>query len=293
MTELARSQGRVLATTLLQLLVSGGLLWSVQVLVAPRWLVGSTAGMTTLFQVVVATIVALYVLILGSVFVIAEQTTKAYSPRAVPLLMIESRVQYQLVRALFLAVAALLLSGKIPDSGSHITHGLSAAASTVALATATLLPLSAAALAALAAGTIDASEFSRNFIFDNLVKEFEEGRESLVMYKLDVLGDMASRAVRERDRALLRTAVTGLGELQEIAYRRAHEGFRTRLVQRTVELLCEAATDAIDLEAPARMRRRLVDAMEEGAAAAADAGDADGARAFEDAYANFASADVG
>jgi hypothetical protein len=64
-------------------------------------------------------------------------------------------------------------------------------------------------------------------------------------------------------------------------------------VQRTVELLCEAATDAIDLEAPARMRRRLVDAMEEGAAAAADAGDADGARAFEDAYANFASADVG
>jgi hypothetical protein len=193
MTELARSQGRVLATTLLQLLVSGGLLWSVQVLVAPRWLVGSTAGMTTLFQVVVATIVALYVLILGSVFVIAEQTTKAYSPRAVPLLMIESRVQYQLVRALFLAVAALLLSGKIPDSGSHITHGLSAAASTVALATATLLPLSAAALAALAAGTIDASEFSRNFIFDNLVRELEEGRESLVMYKLDVLGDMASR----------------------------------------------------------------------------------------------------
>lgn len=61
-------------------------LWALQWWLAPDWLISSQAGVQTALQVIPAVVVAVLVLVLGSILVIAQQLVAAYGTRA-PMVM--------------------------------------------------------------------------------------------------------------------------------------------------------------------------------------------------------------
>lgn len=271
--------------TLLQLCVSGGLLWLFQMNVTPTLLVSSSSGLSTMLQVVAAVIVALYVMILGSLFVIAQMATASYGGRTVPLLLLEPRVQYQLARALFLAIAAVLLSGKAP-AGHAPSHALTAGVATIALATASLLPLSAFALSSLAITVVDARGLIDRLVLQELHEELWQRRLSRVDLKLDAVRDIARTGLQRRDRETLHAAVSGLLAIQAVWYDAGSPKPNDELPwvsERVATFLAGTAVDAIELGAPTRMVDRVFAGIDAGQAAAEGNGDERGGRAFADA----------
>lgn len=105
---------------------------------APTLLVGSRAGAQTVLQVLPAVIVAILVLALGSLFVIAQTAVATWGTRSPVMLMLDEDVSTSVSRPLVLAVAALLVAGQVPDSGSP-PAALTAALGALMLAAATLI----------------------------------------------------------------------------------------------------------------------------------------------------------
>ena len=78
----------------------------------------STTGLQTLFQVIPAVIVAVFVLMLGSVLLIAQQLVSAYGTRAPLLLPFDVALVMLIAKPLVVTVAALVLAGQLPDVGA-------------------------------------------------------------------------------------------------------------------------------------------------------------------------------
>ena len=88
-----------------------------------------------MFLVIPAAVIALLVLILGSILVVAQQTMTAYGTRAALMLAGDTRAQGSIARALLISVAAVLLAGQLPEHGRP-APSITAGAATLALATA-------------------------------------------------------------------------------------------------------------------------------------------------------------
>jgi hypothetical protein len=212
-----QAAARTTLSSIGQLVVSGLLLWAIQWWFFPTWMVSSGPGVESMLQVVPAVIVALYVLVLGSVFVIAQQATTSFSERAVPLVLLEKGVRYHLLRALFLAMAAVVLSGQVPDEGGAPSHAVTAAVTTLAVATVTLLPLSAVVLASLFSLHTDPHAFVGRLVVGDLGEALRLRLTRFVAFKVDVLQDMAVKAIPRGDHAALDAATEGLLLIQREA----------------------------------------------------------------------------
>ncbi|UUY02189.1 hypothetical protein LRS13_15880 [Svornostia abyssi] len=91
--------------------------WALTWELAPTWLLASRTGLQTLLQVIPATVVAVLVLVLGSLFVMAQVTTTLWGSRAPLMLTLDFEVHTMVARPLVLAVASILLAGQVPDTG--------------------------------------------------------------------------------------------------------------------------------------------------------------------------------
>lgn len=219
-----------LLVPLTQMLVSGAAAWGLQWWLSPTWLVGSNAGLTTTLQIVPETVIALYVLILGSVFVIGEQAMSSYSSRAIPLLILEPAVSRQLLRASVLAVAALLLSGQVPDAGQP-PDAVCAAAATIAVATATLIPLSGLVLARLGTMHADPTDFTRRVVLGPLGDRQRRDLAPTTALSIRVLADMVRNGVRQSDATIAAAALTGLLRVERLHLQSAKEGISMRVAR--------------------------------------------------------------
>lgn len=115
---------------------------------APTWLVGSRSGLQTALQVLPAVVVAIFVLVLGSLFVLGQQAVALHGARSAIVLPFHPRVRAVVVRPLVITATALLLAGQVPDAGEP-SHAVTAAVATLALATIGVLRYSATSLQAL------------------------------------------------------------------------------------------------------------------------------------------------
>src|SRR4051812_47031627 len=133
-------------------------IWLLQWWLAPTWLVGSRSGLQTALQVLPAVVVAIFVLVLGSLFVLGQQAVTLHGARAAILLPMNPRVQAVVWRPLLITALALLLSGQVPDSAAP-REAVTSAVATLVLATIGVLRYSAVSLQALY------SEFTAPVVF--------------------------------------------------------------------------------------------------------------------------------
>jgi hypothetical protein len=202
--------------------VWAGLWW-----IAPTLLVGSSSGLGTMLQVVPATIVAIFVLVLGSAFVVVQQAITGYGNRAALMMIDDSGLRQLVIRPLLIAILALLLAGQVPDHGSP-APAVSAAVTVAALATATAIVTSAGMLPALL------TRFTAPVNFTRLVIEGGEGWlragfTSLVVFRVGLLAEMLRSSVRRGDGTSIHAAVVGLGRLQEAYIAAAEENPAARV----------------------------------------------------------------
>lgn len=201
-------------------LVFWGLVWAAQWWVAPTWLVGSRSGLQTALQVLPAVVVAIFVLVLGSLFVLGQQAVALHGARAVLVLPFNRRVQAVVWRPLLITAAALLLSGQVPDHGDT-APAVTAAVATMILATIAVLAYSATSLVALY------SEFTGPVVFGQQVlagvqEHLERGKTGLVVFRAGLLTEMLGQAIARGDSTAIAAALHGIDYLHE-AYIAASE----------------------------------------------------------------------
>src|SRR5207302_4064716 len=102
------------------------LVWLGVWVLAPDLLVAGHGGLQTMLQVVPATVVAIFVLVLGSALVVAQQSIAAYGNRAAMVIVDDATFRSLVVRPLLLSVVTLLLAGSVPAHGAP-PHSVSAA----------------------------------------------------------------------------------------------------------------------------------------------------------------------
>jgi hypothetical protein len=195
--------------------------WTVVFLVQwwlfPHWLIGSSSGIQTLFQVVPPTIVAVIVLVLGSVFAIGQVALSSYGSRAAILLVGDPRLQGLVVRPFLLLVVSLLLSGLTP--ATEPSAALAAGATTIVLAT----------LAAIAGTLVTLPErfaaytAPRNFTLiamEGVADYLSGGFVAPVLFRIPLLGEMLRACLRRGDSVGLIAGLAGLETIQ-LAYNNA------------------------------------------------------------------------
>jgi hypothetical protein len=189
------------------------LIWVVQWQLFPDWLVDSRAGMSTLLQVVPGTVVALFVLIVGSVLVAGQLAVAAYGTRAAALLVNDPHLRGLVVRALLVVPPALLLAGQVPDSERPSDASASAASTIVLFLTFDLILAAAAQLPATLLQYTAPRHFQELVVAD-AADGLRLGRSGSASHAIATLGDMLKAGVRRNDSGVVEAAVEGLGKVR-------------------------------------------------------------------------------
>jgi hypothetical protein len=212
--------------------------WVVQWQLAPTWIVGSASGLQTLFQAIPAIIVAIFALVFGSLFLIAQQVASAWGPRSVPLLLSDRKVRFILVAALLLAVAGLLLTGQVPRNLSAIPpKTVTAGAATVALATVLFILAATFALNSLLRDYTSPVEFKSRLLAEADKADWQEP-DGLVRNFRQALR-FAARRGDSRD---FHVIADGILELLEVQLKRAAHDANT---EQSIEFVAKEINSAL------------------------------------------------
>jgi hypothetical protein len=179
---------------------------------APTWFVASRTGLQTALQVLPATTIAVFVLVLGSVYVIAQTAVSTWGTRAPVMFGFDNQLQSLLARPLILAITVLLLSGQVPDQGSP-PEAVTATVAACAVATVGMILSSALLMPALVQRYSLPRGFPQ-FVVESVEHELEGGKAELVVFRGPMFGEMLRLALRQHRRD---------GE------RRSRGGFRVRV----------------------------------------------------------------
>jgi len=198
----------------MRFLVTWGLVWGIQVLFEPRWLVGDKGDLDAVLTVVPPTIVTVFVLVLGSLFVVAQQAANAHGTRAPLMLIYDPRARSLVVGPLLVAGGALALTGFVYERQQPPDWEL-AAATTLVLATAGVLVSSAARLFSLLLMYTAPVNFAKVVLRD--VDFFlEGGATGMVVFRVGLLGEMGRTSLRRGDAPGLQAALGGLRRMADL-----------------------------------------------------------------------------
>lgn len=200
-------------------IVTWGAAWVVLYLIAPTVLVSTSDGLQTMLQVIPAVIVSVFVLVLGSLFVIAQQATTAHGTRAPLALTFSYSVRGLVIRPLLIAIAALALSGQVPLAANDPTPAVCAAVTILALATAQILVSSATLLPALLQQYTAPMNFV-GIVVEDVEAHLRNAWTGLVVFRVGLLGEMLRASIRRGDSVGAGAALLGLRRFHD-AYTRA------------------------------------------------------------------------
>lgn len=124
-----------LASVVAVVLLYGVLLLTVHGTGLTRLLVRSADGYQTLMQVLPATVIGIYALAFGSIFVAAQLVAPARGSRSLLLLLLERRFRTMVVATLVVAVASVLLAGQAPGPQAELDSWVASAAAALAVLT--------------------------------------------------------------------------------------------------------------------------------------------------------------
>lgn len=195
--------------------------WLLQWWLAPTWLVGSRAGLSTLLQALPGAVIALLALIFASFYILGQQAANVYGSRAVAVLLLDSQVLYLLARALVLAVIPLLLGGQVPDRGDP-SNSITSLVATITLAAAVLIPSAANILM----GLLGAYTAPRSFVMRTVepVERYLGNSDlNLVVFRVTALGEMVRAAIRRGEGVAVIAGLEGLQRMQKAYIKVASE----------------------------------------------------------------------
>lgn len=199
--------------TVLRFLVGVSGLWALQVLLAPAWLVNNRGGINAVLTVVPPTVVSVFVLVLGSLLVVAQQATTAHGTRAPLMLIFDPRARALVVGPLVLTFGALGLTGLVARKGPP-SDALLAASSTLVEATAVVLVLSATRLFSLLLEYVSPFNFA-NAVLRNVDRLLAKRQTGMVVFRVGLLGEMARSSIRRGDGPGTSAAFSGLNRLTD------------------------------------------------------------------------------
>jgi hypothetical protein len=193
----------------------------------PDWLVRTADGLQTMLQVIPAAVIAVFVLVLGSLFVVAQQATAQHGNRASLLLAGEPRVWALATHPLLVSVGSLLLAGQVPEANSAPASAVTAGAATLALATAWTLAAAGPRLYTLLAQFTAPVNYARAAL--NRADLFlETGETGLVVFRVGLLGEMLRNAISRGDATSATHAVIALRYLVDMYVAAADRNPRAR-----------------------------------------------------------------
>ncbi len=161
-----------------------------------------------MFLVIPAAVIALLVLILGSILVVAQQTMTAYGTRAALMLAGDTRAQGSIARALLISVAAVLLAGQLPEHGRP-APSITAGAATLALATAFSILVVARQLTVILLRYTAPVAFAAA-VLEGVESTLARGKTSRIVFRVPLFGEMMKSCIRRGDSIGTTVAVDGL-----------------------------------------------------------------------------------
>jgi len=180
---------------------------------APYWLIDSASGVQTALQVLPAAVIAILVLLLGSLFVVAQLLISSYGSRAPVMLTFDHQVQEAIVRPLLIAAATFFLAALVPESGTPDAW-LAAAVTTVILASVATLAQSAA----LWPGVLLRYTLPRGFaqhVVEDIGEQLEDGNTGFVLMRIGLLGEMLKIALSRRDSVTVAMTLEAIRDLED------------------------------------------------------------------------------
>lgn len=178
----------------------------------PHLLVASRAGVETALGVLPATIVAVLVLLLGSVAVLAQMAAAAWGTRAPLVLTLDDRLQNAVLRPLLLVVVVLLLAGQVPDAPSEPSDLLTATIAALLLAT-IWMTLRSTVLPAVVVQAIAPRSFPQ-LVLAPIDRELGDGSTGLVVLRGPLLGEMLRVSLTREDSVAVRATLEAMVNFQ-------------------------------------------------------------------------------
>lgn len=191
-------------------------LWIVQGFFAPKWLVSSVNGIQTALQVVPAAIVSLFVLMLGSILVIAQQSATAHGTRAPFMVASDQRTKQLIARPLLVSVIAIVLSGTVPAADPP-TAWLSAGTATLIIGTVLLYSLAGLQLLSLFLTFSAPVNYGKASLI-GVAAALERNKTGLVVFRVGLLGEMLRANLRRGDGTGATAALNAMQRLIEMYF---------------------------------------------------------------------------
>jgi hypothetical protein len=191
-----------------------GAVWALQMLIDPGWLIGDRADFDAVLGVVPETIVAVFVLVLGSLFVVAQQAAAAHGTRAPLMLIYDPHARSLVVAPLLLSAGALALTGVAYERLSPPDWQL-AASTTLVLATCATLIFSAARLFSLLLQYTAPVNFAK-VVLRGVDLFLEAGATGMVVFRIGLLGEMGRTSLRRADTPAVNASLQGLWKLADM-----------------------------------------------------------------------------
>jgi hypothetical protein len=166
-------------------------------LISPTLLVGSVAGLETALGVLPAIIVAVLVLLLGSVAVLAQMASSTWGSRAPLVLTLDERLQQAILRPLLLLIAVLLLAGQVPDPPIEPSSAVTSIVAALLLAT-VWMTVRATVLPVLVIQTLAPRAFPQ-LVLQPVGRELSDGSTGFVVLRGPMLGEMLRVSLRRED----------------------------------------------------------------------------------------------
>jgi hypothetical protein len=197
-----------------RLIASWAVVWVAIWLLAPHALVSSRAGVQTTLQVLPAVIVAVFVLVLGSFFVIAQTAVSTWGTRSPIMLTFDMEIQAVTVRPLILVVAVLLLAGQVPDTGEP-SKAVTAAIAALSLATIRMI-VAAAFVIPLVVQRYSLPRGFPRFVIESVESEFDGEHLDLVVMRGPMLGEMLRLSLRRGDSVAVVSTAEAIEDYTEL-----------------------------------------------------------------------------
>jgi hypothetical protein len=191
-----------------------GVVWVAIWRIDETLLVGSRSGLQTVLQVLLATIVALLVLVLGSLFVLVQTMLQLWGTRASVMLGLDEQVQMLVAQPLIVASVALLIAGQVPDAGPP-AGGIDAAAAVLVLAAIRILFKAATAMPALTQKYTLPRGFPQ-YVIRDVGREFASKDLGLVVMRVSLLTEMLRLAIDRGDSVAVASVFEALGTFHRV-----------------------------------------------------------------------------
>lgn len=194
-------------------IVFWAVVWGLTAWLIPRWFTDSAAGLQTALQVLPAVIVALLVLILGSIAVIAQMAASTWGTRAPVVLTLDQHLQELILRPLVLLVAVLLLAGQVPQGTP--SDAVTAAVGVVALATIVISVRAATYLPVVPVQSLAPTNFGLQ-VLGGVQDELSAGRTGRVVFRVGLLGEALRSSIRREDNVAALAMLQAMRDLHSI-----------------------------------------------------------------------------